>query len=123
LLVIASALDRVIPALLAALRQDLAVTLMTPRGATFLPPAVEIHRGALTAELAAWADVVWLDVGDPAARARHIRDLGPPRGPGFVQALITPPMPCGTGACQACWVDAGGAARRLACVDGPVFAL
>jgi dihydroorotate dehydrogenase electron transfer subunit len=44
--------------------------------------------------------------------------LNPP--PGFVQALLTPPMPCGVGACRACWVEVG-TSRRLACVHGPVF--
>jgi hypothetical protein len=83
---------------------------------------VEIHRGPLAADLAQWADVVALDVADPRARAQHIRALAPQRGPEYVQALVTPPLPCGTGACQACWVELSQPhQRKLACSDGPVF--
>jgi hypothetical protein len=122
LLVIAGSLERLLPTIEIALQQGLAVTALTPRSADLLPSDVEIHRGPLTAELAAWADLVALDVADPAARAQHIRDLVPNRGLGFVQALVTPAMPCGTGACQACWVELPHArGRKLACVDGPVF--
>jgi len=121
-LVIAGALERLFPTIEAALHRGQAVTVLTPRGADLLPSDVEIHRGALTAELAAWADLVALDVIDPRARAQHIRALAPPRSQGYVQALVTPQLPCGTGACQACWVELTSAhVRKLACVDGPVF--
>jgi dihydroorotate dehydrogenase electron transfer subunit len=122
LLVVASSLDRLLPTIQQALRRNLAVTVLTPRSADLLPPDVEIHRGPLSAELAAWADVVVLDVADPKARAQHIRALAPPRAEHYIQALFTVPMPCGVGACQACWVELVQA-KRLACVDGPVFAL
>ncbi len=56
------------------------------------------------------------------ARAREARVLCPTRPADFVQALVVPPMPCGTGACRACWVELGER-RQLACVDGPVFSL
>jgi hypothetical protein len=122
LLIIASSLERLACAVEAALQRDLAVTALTPRSADLLPPDVEIHRGPLDAELARWADVVALDVADPAARAARLRALAPERGPGYVQALHLPPVPCGVGACQACWVHLAHAnARKLACVDGPVF--
>jgi hypothetical protein len=121
-LVIAGSVERLLPTVEAALHRGLAVTALTPRGADLLPSDVELHRGALTAELAAWADLVALDVADPRARAQHIRSLAPPRNPGFVQALVTPEMPCGTGACHACWVELTPPhVRKLACVDGPVF--
>ena len=120
LLVVASSLERVLPTILHAVRQQQAVTVITPRSAELLPPDVEIHRGALTAELAAWADVVILDVADPRARARHIRELASPRAEQFVQALFQVPMPCGVGACQACWVEPLNS-KRLACTEGPVF--
>src|SRR5690606_32462233 len=77
LLVIASALERLLPAIRHALANGLAVTALTPRSANLLPADVEIHRGPVTAELAAWADVVLLDVADPHARARHLRQLAP----------------------------------------------
>ena len=122
LLVIASTLERLLPTIEHAVRQGLAVTCLTPRRAELLPPDVEIHRGPLTAELAAWADVVVLDLADLQARARHIRSLAPPRPEAYVQALLNVPLPCGTGACQACWVEMGQT-KRLACVEGPVVTL
>jgi dihydroorotate dehydrogenase B-like protein len=122
LLIIASSLERLACAVDAAVQRGLAVTALTPRSAELLPSDVEIHRGPLNEELARWADVVALDVADPAARAARLRALAPDRGPSYVQALHLPPMPCGVGACQACWVHLAHAnARKLACVDGPVF--
>jgi hypothetical protein len=122
LLVIASSLERLAALVEAALPRGLAVTVLTPRSAELLPPDVEVHRGPLDAELAGWADVVALDVADPAARAARLRELAPGRGQDYVQALQTPPLPCGVGACQACWVHLPHAnARKLACVEGPVF--
>jgi dihydroorotate dehydrogenase electron transfer subunit len=121
-LVIAAALERLLPLIEAALAEELAVTALTPRSADLLPAEVEIHRGPLTAELAQWADVVALDVAEPRVRAQHIRALAPQRGPEYVQALVAPPLPCGTGACQACWVELSQSqVRKLACEDGPVF--
>jgi dihydroorotate dehydrogenase electron transfer subunit len=122
LLVIASALERVMPAIVAALARGLAVAVLAPRGAELLPPAVEIQRGPLTEELARWADVVILDVADPQARAQHIRELAPGRAQDFVQALMPTLLPCGVGACQACWVQTGHT-RRMACIDGPVLGI
>ena len=122
LLVIAGSLERLAGLVQAALRRGLAVTVLTPRSAELLPSDVEIHRGPLTADLAQWADGVALDVADPAARAARLRELAPERGQEFVQALLQPPMPCGVGACQACWVHLPHAnVRKLACVEGPVF--
>ncbi|MCC7359451.1 MAG: hypothetical protein IT317_08245 [Anaerolineales bacterium] len=122
LLVVAAAPERLLPLIEAALEAGLAVTALTPRSADLLPSDVELHRGPLTAELAQWADLVALDVADPRARAQHIRSLAPPRGPEYIQALVVPPLPCGTGACQACWVELTQPhLRKLACVDGPVF--
>lgn len=126
LLLVAASPARLFSLLSAALEHRFAVTLLLPPDAPLpdLPPHVEIHRGPLTADLAAWADVIALDVPDPAAWVREIRALrlGPPTG--FIQALITPTLPCGVGACQACWVETDHAyARKLACVDGPVFQL
>jgi dihydroorotate dehydrogenase electron transfer subunit len=122
LLLIASSLERLAPLVEAALRRRLAVTVLTPRSADLLPPDVEIQRGPLSAELARWADTVVLDVADPAARAARLRELAPNRAAISIQALHQPPMPCGVGACQACWVHLPQAnVRKLACVDGPVF--
>lgn len=108
-----------------ALEAHLNVTLLLPEATPLpdLPLAVEIARGALNPELADWADVVALEAADPLVEAHTLRAFCPTRPADYVQALITPPMPCGTGACQACWVETGSARRRLACVDGPVFRL
>lgn len=123
LLVIAGSLERLAALIEVALQRGLAVTVLTPRTAELLPSDVEIHRGPVTEGLARWADLVALDVADPAARAARLHDLAPDRGSLYVQALHTQPMPCGVGACQACWVNLAHAnARKLACVDGPVFA-
>jgi dihydroorotate dehydrogenase electron transfer subunit len=122
LLVIASGLERVMPVITAGLARGLSVAVLAPRGTELLPAAVEIQRGPLDAELARWADVVALDVADPHARAQHIRSLAPGRVRDFVQALMPTVLPCGVGACQACWVQTGHT-PRLACVDGPVLGL
>jgi dihydroorotate dehydrogenase electron transfer subunit len=39
-----------------------------------------------------------------------------------VSVLLTPPMPCGTGACQACAVQTRRG-WKLACREGPLFPL
>lgn len=85
-----------------------------------LPAAVEVAVGAVTAELAEWADVAVIDVPQPAALAGHLRSLAPLRPADGVLAFQLPPMPCGFGGCQACWVETRRG-RRLACVDGPAL--
>jgi dihydroorotate dehydrogenase electron transfer subunit len=127
LLLIARSPERLLPLMHWALARQWPVALLFTDGApepslADLPLAVEVERGPLTAELAAWAEVVALDVADAEAGAEHARSLCPPRPESFVQALITPTMPCGVGACQACWVDTPHG-RRLACLEGPVMAL
>jgi dihydroorotate dehydrogenase electron transfer subunit len=126
LLLVVGTLERLYSLAHLALERHFAVTLLLPPppGAPLpsLPLDVEIQRGALTADLAAWADLIAADVPDPltlAQQARLLR-LNPP--PGFVQALVTPPMPCGVGACQACWVEIGPSRKRT-CVAGPVVHL
>ncbi len=124
LLLVAHTLERLYSLAHLALERHFSVTLLLASDAPLpsLPFDVEVQRGALTAELAAWADLIAADVHDPlifAQQARRMR-LNPP--PGFVQTLVTPLMPCGVGACQACWVEIGHH-RRRACVDGPVFHL
>ena len=122
LLLAASSLSRLYPLLHQALARRLAITLLWPEDAPLpaLPPAVEIQRGTLTLELTRWADVIAADVPDPEPFARVAHDLRPGQPRGFVQALIEPAMPCGTGACQACWVELDHG-RALACRAGPVF--
>jgi hypothetical protein len=124
LLLVGESLVRLLPLVQFALERRSAVTLLIPEDALLpdLPPAVEIQRGLPTGELIAWADVIAADMPDPILFARQIRQLRPNSPSGLVQTLILPPMPCGTGACQACWVEINHR-RKLACVDGPVFPL
>jgi hypothetical protein len=124
LLLAAAAPLRLLALLDWALERGWAVAMWLPPGAPQpdLPEPVEVQRGELAAELLDWADVVALDLPEPARWAAEIRAARPGRAEGFVQALVDVPMPCGTGACQACWIDAdGGRGRKLACVDGPVI--
>lgn len=109
-----------------ALRRDVSVAWLwpssVPEWAGALPPAVEFHGGAPTRELADWADVAVLDVPEASEAARHLRALNPLKPAHFVQAMCVPTLPCGTGACQACWVETRRG-RKLACVDGPIFVI
>jgi len=124
LLLVAASVERLLPLMHFALAGRRPVTLLLSSASPLpdVPSDVEIQRGPLTAELATWADLIALDVPDPARYTREARTLCPDRSADFVQALITPPMPCGAGACLACWVERDGR-RRLACVDGPVFSV
>jgi len=124
LLLVAPTLQRLWPLLYTALARQCALTVLFPPDVIVppLPAEVEIQRGALTAEMVLWADLVALDLPEPQPFAHALRLLGPPRPATFVQAFIPPLMPCGTGACQACWVEVHDK-LKLACVDGPVFNL
>ena len=136
LLLVAGTLERLYSLARLALERHFSVTLLLPppAGAPLpledprsdatgaLPVEIEIQRGTLTADLAALADLVAVDVPDPFTFTDGIRRLRLHPPPGFVQALITPPMPCGVGACQACWVEIGHH-RKRACVEGLVFHL
>ena len=122
LLLVAASPARLFSLIHLAIERRLAVAMLIPPDAArpSLPEQVELQRGALTAELADWADLIALDVPKPEGLARQILQLRPGRPPGFIQALADVPMPCGTGACQACWVETRRG-RKLACIDGPVI--
>jgi hypothetical protein len=122
LLILASALERILGLVHMALQRQVSITLLTPRRFEALPLAVEVTRGPLSADLVLWADVVALDVLAPLPTASKVRALVPPRPAHFVQALFHTPLPCGTGACQACWLTLNYT-KRLACVDGPVLSI
>jgi dihydroorotate dehydrogenase electron transfer subunit len=102
-----------------------------------LPPAVEVHiattdgsagrpgdlAGSFT-ELVGWADHICI-AADPVsypALARIVRERRVVPAVAFAEALVSPPMACGVGACQGCAV-ATNEGVRLACTDGPVFDL
>lgn len=127
LLLIADRLPALWPVMSWAVGQGWAVAWLWPAGVpegalAALPAAVEILTGPPSAETAEWADVALLDVPEPAEAAHRLRALGPPRPPEFAQALCLPPLPCGFGGCQACWVEARRG-RHLACQSGPFLAL
>jgi hypothetical protein len=88
--------------------------------ASLLPPAVEFHAGVLSVELVEWADRVLLDVPDPAEAAAQLRAARPWRPVDFVQAVLLPPTPCGTGACYACHVETARG-KVLTCLEGPIL--
>ena len=126
LLLIAGSPERLLPLIHLALERQFAITFLIPERTPLpeLPSAIEIQRGPLTAELVTWADLIALDVPNPWDTAREIRAFASAsmRPASFIQAFITPPLPCGVGACQACWVETQEThSRKLACVEGPVF--
>jgi len=91
-----------------------------------LPPAIEVIR-AVDASLfdrltdaVAWADQVFAcGSGEFVERLADCIDaIRFPAPRDFAQVLRPLPLPCGVGACGACWLG-----WRRACVDGPVFEL
>jgi len=91
-----------------------------------LSPAIEVIRAIdtdlvdLLPDAIAWADQVFAcgPIDFAARLAGRIHSIRFPAPRGFAQALHLTDLPCGTGACGACWDGS-----RLACVDGPVFEL
>lgn len=127
LLLVGAAPVRLLPLMQAMLARGGAVAWLWPEAvpewaAGLLPPAVEFHTGAASAELVDWTEMAVLDVPDPAPVAARLRALAPLKPAHFIHAFHLPPMPCGTGACQACWVPARHG-RKLACVEGPVVTI
>lgn len=123
-------------------RQSIALVLAATGAADLfplsaLPPSLEIRvvtkdnpvghpqsTARALAELAEWTDCIYI-ADEPAtypALAHTLREsrLRPPHG--LAQALVAPPIVCGTGACQGCAV-AMKRGTKLACTDGPVFDL
>lgn len=101
--------------------------------ATRLPPAAEYLAttpangdgfGTALPDLLRWADAVLLAGSltfyrQARALMRQVR-YGVQEG--FAQVLYPAPVLCGTGACQACVAEIGGARRRV-CLRGPVMDL
>jgi dihydroorotate dehydrogenase electron transfer subunit len=96
-----------------------------------LPIPVEVRveppAGFATAvgELSAWADRVSLALpsDDYAQIADAVRQRRFRLNPGFADALVQTPLPCGVGACLACLVPLSGGSFTRACVHGPIFDL
>jgi dihydroorotate dehydrogenase electron transfer subunit len=101
---------RLLPLLSLAADRGAEVALVTASPHQDLPVWVELNPPV--EEAARWADYAAWDSGDEADLVRL--------GGADTDVLITPPMPCGTGACGACAVRSRRG-WKLACVDGPVF--
>lgn len=119
-----SAPGRVLALAEAALAQGAAVTLISASAPAGLLARIEVQPPAGLPEAAAWSDYLALDL--PRARLERIgRALG--LGPGAPlpagQALVGTDLACGgLAACGLCAVPTRRG-PRLACLDGPVFAL
>lgn len=119
--------DRLLPLAAPTLRVGGGVTLLLgrPYPIEALPPEIEIrsgHPAALISEYGGWADRVYVhfDPALPPDLTEQLRATFP--HPEQVLVLLSPSMPCGTGACQACAVRL----RRgwaLVCRDGLLFDL
>ena len=92
-----------------------------------LDPEIELRVGdlaALTAEYAPAADLVFIHAGlrlhAPILQAlTQVRSFVPAHD---ARALISGPMPCGVGACGACYIKTARG-WKMACVDGPFFSI
>lgn len=110
--------DRLLPLLFQGLSRGAELALVCSAPPPDVPEAVEINPP--WPEAAAWADFIALDVGEELlseSLPTHVRQV---TSRAVVQALVTPPMPCGIGACSACSIRT----RRgwaLACRDGTVW--
>jgi hypothetical protein len=82
-----------------------------------LDPRIEVHRGdliTLTKELAPQADRSFIHTSHPSLLTSHF----PPLMSHTAYALLTPPMPCGVGACNACYIKTNRG-YKMSCIDGP----
>jgi hypothetical protein len=92
-----------------------------------LDPQIELRVGdlpSLAAEFGPLADLVFMHVTAALRRTLHtvLSDSRAAVAPAFAHALCPLPMPCGTGACGACYIKTARG-HRLACLDGPFFSL
>lgn len=108
-----------------ALERAMDVTLFTDSPVLRLPAAVEVSPLSALPEALGWADFLALDITlEKCSNLRSILGLEPDQSlpcPG--QALVDTAMPCaGLADCGACAVLTRRG-LKLACKDGPVFAL
>ena len=116
---------RLLPLALAALERDCAVTLFTTASLPGLATKIEIFPLDALGEALSWPDLLALDL--PLERLPSLRSLlglsATQLLPCSAQVLLGTPLPCaGIGECGACAVPSRRG-YKLACVDGPVFAL
>lgn len=114
----------------AALARDAAVTLLCARQGyplDWLAPEIEVRQSddvtTLLPEALAWADAVYVEPGNADQLDALMGSAAAlPWRAAQTQVLLTPPMPCGVGACGACALSTPRG-WKLACADGPVFQL
>ena len=118
---------RLLPLIVQSLAQDATVTLFCdPQPSADIlhriPSVVEVAPLAVLTENLTWPDYLAADLRRDALP--HLAELLPEgQLPFDAQALVRTAMPChGIGACGVCAVEARQG-TRLACTDGPVFAL
>lgn len=98
------------------------VILARPYPLDSLDPRIEIHRGdliTLTNELAPHADRIFIHTSHKTLFTPHASLVTHHVS---TYALFTLPMPCGIGACQACYVKTNRG-HKMSCLDGPFFKL
>lgn len=127
----------ILPALLA---NKVSVTLLllgeaANYGTQHLPPEVEILKGDADMNwpnrvtTVGWADQVFVTVSqeDEMACFRRVwelfRELRAEIPQNYLFGVFRPPLPCGTGACQACMVRMRGSSQVFTCTDGPALDL
>ncbi len=116
---------RLMPLAEAALTQDSAVALFTDAELPPLPASIEAYPLAALPEAIPWADFVALDLPIEAlpTLAKRLGLADRQALPCPAQALVVTPMPCaGYACCGACAVPSPRL-WKMACQDGPVFAL
>jgi hypothetical protein len=116
---------RLKPLLAAALEQDAALVLASDLDVPDLPPEVEIQPVPALAEVAHWADYLVIDTTrESLPRLREMLGLSEQaRVTLEAQVLVIAPMPCGGLAeCGVCAVTTRRG-WKMACKNGPVFAL
>jgi dihydroorotate dehydrogenase electron transfer subunit len=120
-----------------AIEQEIAVTLLchfSSEAAIYPPsllsPEIEYHVSLgpdraglveLVAPYLPWADTICCSVSRETLQLLYER-FERLRQPGSAQAILLRPFVCGSGVCLTCSVETN-AGLKLACHDGPVFAL
>lgn len=115
-----SHLGKLLPLVELGLQRGVSLAAWANQPLASLAPAVEILPDA--SEGIAWADYIAIELGESDLSQNPslpLGDLDHARAT-KIEALITPPMPCGFGGCGICAVKAKRGWHR-ACLDGPVF--
>ena len=119
-------ISRLLPVIHQALALEASIALFTDQAIPSLPLALEISPLSALPEALTWADFLALDLPlESVPDLRQTLGLAPEaqRLPCLAQALVYSAMPCaGLAECGAC-ATPSRRGWKLACKDGPVFAL